>query len=98
MIFRHRSFFIAAFFAFIIEVAAILVVKLASTGMDCGLLEQRICSFATFTQGVAYLVASINLYTLGIPTILLALLIGAMWRIYKDLRSKGAKLTDFLGQ
>lgn len=98
MIFRHRSFFIAALLAFIIEVVAIFLAKLASTGMDCGLLEQRICSLPVFIEGVTYLVASINIYTLGIPTVLLALLIGALWRIYKELRRSGATLTDFLGQ
>ncbi|MHB1087132.1 MAG: hypothetical protein ACYCZ0_05285 [Minisyncoccota bacterium] len=98
MIFRHRSFFIASLIALIVQVAAIFVAKLAYTGMDCGLLERRICSFPVFLEGVTELVASINIYTLGIPTILLALLIGAGWRLYSQLRRDGMKPTDLLGR
>ncbi|TSC62198.1 MAG: hypothetical protein Athens041674_545 [Parcubacteria group bacterium Athens0416_74] len=98
MIFRHRSFFIASLIALVVQVAAIFIAKLAYTGMDCGLLERRICSFPVFLEGVTELVASINMYTLGIPTILLALLIGAGWRLYSQLRRDGMKPTDLLGR
>lgn len=97
MFFLNRSFITAAVIAFFIEVAAIFVVKLAYTGVDCGLLEQRICSLPVFFEGVAYLVASINIYTLGIPTILLALVIGAVWRIYRELRDSGMRRRDIIG-
>lgn len=96
MIFRHRSFFIATLIALVVQTTAIFVAKLAYTGMDCGLLERRICSFPVFLEGVTQLVASINIYTLGIPTILLALLFGAAWRMYRELRKDGMRHRDFL--
>lgn len=96
MIFKHRSFFIATLLALVVQVAAILVAKLATSGMDCGLTEQRVCSFDVFLQGSAQLVASINIYTLGVPTIALALLFGTMWRIYRELRDGGMRRRDFL--
>lgn len=98
MIFKHRSFFVAACIALILQILAILLAKLAYSGMDCGLLEGRICSFPIFLKGTAQLVASINIYTLGIPTIALALLFGAAWRMYRDLRKDGMRHRDILGQ
>lgn len=96
MIFKHRSFFVAALIALLVQLVAIFIAKLAYTGMDCGLLEHRICSFSVFLEGTAQLVASINIYTLGIPTILLALLFGAAWRMYRQLREGGMRHRDFL--
>ena len=84
--------------AFVLQIVAIFLAKILYTGMDCGLLEQRICSLPVFLDGVAYLAASINLYTLGIPTIVLALLFGGAWRMYKELRASGATTTDFLSR
>ena len=95
---RFRSFFIATALALLLQIVAIFLAKLTYTGMDCGLLERRICSFPVFLEGVTQLVASINLYTLGIPTIIMALLFGAAWRMYKELRSDGMKPTDFLSR
>lgn len=98
MILKYRSFFLAALLAFILQIAVLFVVKLLLAGMDCGLLEKRICSLPVFLDGVAYLAASINLYTLGIPTIVLALLFGGAWRMYKELRAGGATAADFLSR
>jgi uncharacterized membrane protein YdjX (TVP38/TMEM64 family) len=95
---KLRSFFIAALVALALQIAAIFVAKLAYSGMDCGLLERRICSFPVFVEGVTYLVASINIYTLGLPTILMALLFGAAWRMYRELRQSGMRHRDFLQQ
>lgn len=84
--------------AFVLQIVAIIIAKIVSTGMDCGLLERRVCTLPVFLDGVAYLAASINLYTLGIPTIVLALLFGGAWRLYKELRQDGATTTDFLSR
>ncbi len=98
MVFKHRSFFIATCVALLVQIAAILIAKLATSGMDCGLLEGRICSFPVFLKGTAELVASINMYTLGLPTILMALLIGGAYRMYRQLRESGMRRRDFLNQ
>lgn len=95
---RFLSFALVATAAFTLQIAAIFVARLAYSGMDCGLFEQRICSLPVFLDGVAYLAASINVYTLGIPTIVLALLFAGAWRMYKELRASGATMTDFLGR
>lgn len=96
MIFKYRSFFIASIIALLLQIAAIFIFKILYTGMDCGLLERRICSLPIFLKGVTELVASINIYTLGIPTILLALLFGGVWRMYRELRDDGVRRRDIL--
>jgi|GEM_PF-4457157 len=98
MLKNRRSFIIAAVLAFLLQVTAIFLFKIAYNGLDCGLLEQRVCSLPVFFDGVAYLVASINFYTLGLPTIILALLFGGAWRMYGELRKDGMKPTDLLGR
>lgn len=95
---KYRSFFIAAFFALLFQVAFIFIFKIASNGFDCGIFERRVCSPAIFVSGIMQLVASINMYTLGIPTIALALLTGGAWRMYRELRKDGLKLTDLLSR
>lgn len=93
---RYRSFFLAAILAFAIEIVVIFVFQILYRGLDCGLLEQRICSLPVFFSGITQLVASINIYTLGLPTILLALLIGGAWRMYKELRQSGVRRRDLI--
>ncbi len=93
---KLRAFFVASFVALFVQLAVIFIFQITYRGLDCGLLEQRVCSFPIFLKGITELVASINIYSLGAPTILLALIIGAAWRIYRELRKSGMRRRDFV--
>jgi disulfide bond formation protein DsbB len=93
---KLRSFFIATLVALLAQIVVIFIFQITYRGLDCGLLEQRICSFPIFLKGITELVASVNVYSLGLPTILLALILGASWRMYKDLRESGMRRRDIL--
>ena len=93
---KYLSFALAASLAMLVQVAAIFTYKMTYFGMDCGLLEERICTFPVFLDGVTQIVASINLYTLGIPTIAIALIFGSVWRMYRTLRESGMRRRDLL--